>query len=71
VFPDRIKAVQAQLGHTSVSFTLDRYGHLYPEADLELRDRLEALAGEPHASGSFARLSDAHAITCLVWPSSL
>ena len=30
-------------GHTSVSFTLDRYGHLYPEADTALRDRLDAL----------------------------
>ena len=27
--------------HTSVSFTLDRYGHLYPEGDLALRDRLD------------------------------
>jgi hypothetical protein len=26
-----------------VSFTLDRYGHLYPEADLGLRDRLDAM----------------------------
>jgi hypothetical protein len=30
-------------GHTSVSFTLDRYGHLYPEADTALRDPLDAL----------------------------
>jgi hypothetical protein len=28
-----------------VSFTLDRYGHLYPEADTALRDRLDALYG--------------------------
>jgi hypothetical protein len=28
---------------TSVSFTLDRYGHLYPESDTALRDRLDAL----------------------------
>jgi hypothetical protein len=26
-----------------VSFTLDRYGHLYPEADLNLRERLDAI----------------------------
>jgi hypothetical protein len=25
-----------------VSFTLDRYGHLYPESDATLRDRLDA-----------------------------
>jgi hypothetical protein len=26
-----------------VSFTLDRYGHLYPESDATLRDRLDAM----------------------------
>jgi hypothetical protein len=25
------------------SFTLDRYGHLYPESDATLRDRLDAM----------------------------
>jgi hypothetical protein len=35
------KEVATRAGHTSVSFTLDRYGHLYPEADRELRDRLD------------------------------
>jgi hypothetical protein len=31
-----------------VSFTLDRYGHLYPESDAALRERLDAIysAGE-------------------------
>jgi hypothetical protein len=33
-------------GHTSVSFTLDRYGHLF-EGHAELRDRLDAM----HAMG--------------------
>jgi integrase len=37
------KEVAVRAGHTSVSFTLDRYGHLYPEADVHLRDRLDAL----------------------------
>jgi integrase len=37
------KEVAARDGHTSVSFTLDRYGHLYPESDAALRDRLDAL----------------------------
>jgi hypothetical protein len=27
----------------AISFTLDRYGHLYPESDAALRDRLDAL----------------------------
>ena len=39
------KEVAARAGHASVSFTLDRYGHLYPEADMALRDRLDALYG--------------------------
>jgi hypothetical protein len=37
------KEVAARAGHASVSFTLDRYGHLYPDADQALRDRLDAL----------------------------
>jgi integrase len=37
------KEVAARAGHASVSFTLDRYGHLYPEADLTLRERLQAI----------------------------
>jgi integrase len=37
------KEVAARAGHASVSFTLDRYGHLYPESDLTLRERLDAI----------------------------
>jgi integrase len=37
------KEVVARAGHTSVSFTLDRYGHLCPESDAALRGRLDAL----------------------------
>jgi hypothetical protein len=33
-----------------VSFTLDQYGHLYPEADTALRDRLDALYGTAQAA---------------------
>jgi hypothetical protein len=39
------KEVSARAGYASVRFTLDRYGHLYPEADAALRDRLDALYG--------------------------
>jgi integrase len=35
--------ISRRAGHTSVSFTLDRYGHLMPGADKDLSDRLEAL----------------------------
>jgi integrase len=37
------KIVAARAGHTSVSFTLDRYGHLFPEADEQLRRQLDRL----------------------------
>jgi integrase len=37
------KEVAVRAGHTSVSFTLDRYGHLYPEADTRLRDQRDTL----------------------------
>jgi hypothetical protein len=43
------KEVAARAGHASVSFTLDHYGHLYPEADSALRDRLDALYGSAQA----------------------
>jgi hypothetical protein len=33
-----------------VSFTLDRYGHLYPEADAALRARLDALYGSAQSA---------------------
>jgi hypothetical protein len=32
-----------------VSFTLDRYGHLYPESDASLRDRLDTFFTEGQA----------------------
>jgi integrase len=37
------KEVAQRAGHTSVSFVLDRYGHLFPEADTALRARLDEL----------------------------
>ena len=37
------KEVAARAGHASVSFTLDRYGHLFLESDAALCDRLDAL----------------------------
>ena len=39
--------VARRAGHSSTSFTLDRYDHLFPEADAALADRLEALYEAP------------------------
>jgi hypothetical protein len=53
------KEVAARAGNASVSFTLDRYGHPYPEADTALRDRLDALHGtaQPMPDGTVVRLT--------------
>jgi hypothetical protein len=37
------KEVAVRARHTSTAFVLDRYGHLFPEADAALSDRLDAL----------------------------
>ena len=36
-------AAKKATGHSSVGFTLDKYGHLFPEADAELSGRLSGL----------------------------
>ena len=48
------KYIQAQLGHASIQTTLDRYGHLMPDAfEREARklDRLVFGGAEPSAEG--------------------
>jgi integrase len=40
------KEVSVRAGHTSVAFTLDRYGHLFEGHDLEVRDRLDTMLAE-------------------------
>jgi integrase len=37
------KAIQERLGHSSITVTLDRYGHLFPKLDEALTDRLDEL----------------------------
>jgi integrase len=36
------KAIQVHLGHSSIQVTMDRYGHLFPDALGDLADRLDA-----------------------------
>lgn len=40
------KEISVRAGHSSVAFTLDRYGHLYERPDDTLADRLDDLLGE-------------------------
>ena len=37
------KEIQARLGHSSITTTLDRYGHLFPSLDDRLRTGLDEL----------------------------
>jgi integrase len=37
------KAIQERLGHSSITVTLDRYGHLFPELDESLTSKLDHL----------------------------
>lgn len=47
-----VKAVSVRAGHTSVAFTLDRYGHLYERHDAEALDRLnEMINGAERGAG--------------------
>jgi len=47
------KETATRAGHSSVSFTLDRYGHLFPGSEQRLNDALDLLAdeAEPAADG--------------------
>ena len=43
------KEIAVRAGHSSVVTVLDRYGHLYPEAEDRLSDALDALDAMAHA----------------------
>ncbi len=40
------KAIQERLGHSSITVTLDRYGHLFPKLDEALTERLDLLRNQ-------------------------
>lgn len=44
-----VKAVQAMLGHSSATLTLDRYGHLFPDELDALAERMDAARGNAGA----------------------
>jgi integrase len=52
------KAIQERLGHSSITTTLDRYGHLFPGIDEELGEKLGKLRarGLREAKGSVVGL---------------
>jgi integrase len=56
------KEVAVRAGHTSVSFTLDRYGHLFPGSETVLNDSLDELAREGRKSSEEERRARSRAI---------
>jgi integrase len=51
------KSIQERMGHSSITVTLDRYGHLFPSLGLAVADALEAtyqlaVTGTTEASGA-------------------
>jgi integrase len=44
------KAIQARLGHASITTTLNLYGHLFPSLDVELAERLDDVRAEALAA---------------------
>lgn len=40
---ENIKFIQHQMGHSSITTTLDRYGHLLPQASFGVGERLDNL----------------------------
>jgi hypothetical protein len=52
----RLLEIARRAGHTSVSFCLDRYGHLLAGAEDALADRLEELARPNPASARVVAL---------------
>jgi len=50
------KEVSTWAGHSSVAFTLDRYGHLYDDHGDDVADRIDELLTAPRASASVSRI---------------
>ena len=44
------KAIQARLGHASITTTLNLYGHLFPSLDVELAERLDEVRADALAA---------------------
>jgi integrase len=50
------KEVSTWAGHSSVSFTLDRYGHLYDEHGDDVADRLDTMLSQARPSAKIRTL---------------
>jgi len=50
------KLIQARLGHSSITVTLDRYGHLFPSVEEALAEQLDAVFAAAAPSSNVAEL---------------
>jgi hypothetical protein len=53
------KALQTFMGHSSITVTLDRYGHLFPGSEEEAAVLLDAYLAESHERARGASVPDA------------
>lgn len=53
-----VREIATRAGHTSASVVLDRYGHIFPESDVRLRETLEAMATSSRPSVPRTRDAD-------------
>jgi integrase len=51
-----VKRIAARAGHSTTSFTLDRYGHLLPDAEDDLMDALDVLGRAAQPGGNVVSL---------------
>jgi integrase len=49
------KAIQEPLGHSSVAFTLQVYGHLFEESKRETADKMDSVLGPAASSVASTR----------------
>jgi site-specific recombinase XerC len=50
------KALQTFMGHSSITVTLDRYGHLFPGSEQEAADLLDAYLAESNERARAAEI---------------
>jgi integrase len=53
-----LKTVSVYMGHASVAFTIDRYGHLLPDTHTEQAARLDAFLDRANTSDRLAQLDE-------------
>jgi hypothetical protein len=54
-----------RMGHSSITVTYNTYGHLFPERDAEITDRLEDLFRRADVDSSWTRLGAPASISTL------